>query len=322
MEAKCSCLRPGRGVGQFQGVDMSALQAARRAWDKFQGMRGGGQGPGWPRVSRVGGMRKLIYSMGVSLDGFIAGPRRRDRLVGARRGAAPVPQRADARGRRALLRAAAVRDDGHWETARRGSGAPRPSASSRASGRRCRRSCSRAPSSTSRATPGSSADGVAEEVAALRRSRARTSRSAAPAWPATPEARPHRRVPAVRQARWCSAAARRSSRPWTSRSSWSSSRPGHSARASSTSATSRQRGCLERSLRPTPPGWSGAGIGRCDEEAPRCSTGRGTRGRGSHGERNGGAAGSAARHFGNVTCGTGRSGPGRIDRSGSPGRAR
>jgi hypothetical protein len=29
-------------VGQFQGVDMSALQAARRAWDKFQGMRGGG----------------------------------------------------------------------------------------------------------------------------------------------------------------------------------------------------------------------------------------------------------------------------------------
>jgi hypothetical protein len=29
-------------VGQFQGVDMSALQAARRAWEKFQGMRGGG----------------------------------------------------------------------------------------------------------------------------------------------------------------------------------------------------------------------------------------------------------------------------------------
>lgn len=29
-------------VGQLQALDMSALDAARRAWDKFQGMRGGG----------------------------------------------------------------------------------------------------------------------------------------------------------------------------------------------------------------------------------------------------------------------------------------
>ena len=29
-------------VGQFQGMDVSALEAARRAWEKFQGMRGGG----------------------------------------------------------------------------------------------------------------------------------------------------------------------------------------------------------------------------------------------------------------------------------------
>jgi hypothetical protein len=32
----------GEEVGQLQGVDVSALQAARRAWEKFQGMRGGG----------------------------------------------------------------------------------------------------------------------------------------------------------------------------------------------------------------------------------------------------------------------------------------
>jgi hypothetical protein len=36
-------------------------------------------------------MRKLIYSMSVSLDGFIAGPDGQDRLVRAGRGIASLP---------------------------------------------------------------------------------------------------------------------------------------------------------------------------------------------------------------------------------------
>jgi hypothetical protein len=32
----------GETIGEFQGVDMSALQAASRAWAKFQSLRGGG----------------------------------------------------------------------------------------------------------------------------------------------------------------------------------------------------------------------------------------------------------------------------------------
>ena len=57
-------------------------------------------------------MRKLIYSMGVSLDGFIAGRGGEIDWSAPGRGAAPVPQRADARNRRPPVRAAAVRDDG------------------------------------------------------------------------------------------------------------------------------------------------------------------------------------------------------------------
>ena len=40
-------------------------------------------------------MRKVIYSMTTSLDGYIAGPDGAIDLVGARRGAALVPQRTD-----------------------------------------------------------------------------------------------------------------------------------------------------------------------------------------------------------------------------------
>src|SRR5215208_7052081 len=56
-------------------------------------------------------MRKLIYSMGVSLERLHRRARRRDRLVGARRGAAPVPQRADAGARGGAVRKAALRGD-------------------------------------------------------------------------------------------------------------------------------------------------------------------------------------------------------------------
>ena len=69
-------------------------------------------------------VRSYAHAQRDLLDGSVAGrlhrrPRRRVRLVGPGRRAAPVPQRADARARRASLRPAAVRDDGLL-------GAPRP----------------------------------------------------------------------------------------------------------------------------------------------------------------------------------------------------
>ena len=145
-------------------------------------------------------MRKLIYSMTVSLDGFIAGPdgdfdwRRRTRSC--------TGSTTSRCGRSARIsRQEALRDDALLGDRRRepvGLGL-RARVRPHLEGHR-RRSCSRRPSRRSRAMPGWPADGVAEEVAKLKgatgqgpgRRRRRPGLH-------LHRAGPGRRVPAVRQ---------------------------------------------------------------------------------------------------------------------------
>ena len=115
-------------------------------------------------------MRKLIYSMGVSLDGFIAGP------GGEIDWTAPDEELHRFHNEQvreigvAPLRAAAVRGRCvYWETARRDPAAAEHELEFAAHlAGACRRSCSRRRSRRSRATPGSSRGDAAEEVARLK----------------------------------------------------------------------------------------------------------------------------------------------------------
>ena len=105
--------------------------------------------------------------MGVSLDGYIAGP------DGEFDWAAPDEELHRFHNERVrevgahLLGRRLYETMGYWETADQDPSAPETSSSSRASGRRCRRSCSPGRSKPSRATPGWQG-GLAEEVAALK----------------------------------------------------------------------------------------------------------------------------------------------------------
>jgi hypothetical protein len=68
-------------------------------------------------------MRSVIYSMSVSLDGYIAGPGRQLRLDDARRGGLSLLHRSDAGACRACDGSTALRDDAVLADGRPKSGA-------------------------------------------------------------------------------------------------------------------------------------------------------------------------------------------------------
>ena len=146
-------------------------------------------------------MRKLIYSMTASLDGFIAG---RDGEIDW-----SAPDEELFRFHSRQTRELGVHLCGrrlyetmlYWETAEENPSAAESysSASSRASGRRCRRLSSRGPSRRSRAMRGWSGTTLPTRSQSSRTNRVRIWPSAALAWPPPHEAGSHRRVPPFHQ---------------------------------------------------------------------------------------------------------------------------